>query len=708
LKKFIFTTAELPDSAIHTLTTLSNGFISIRGVPELTETSTGTFIAGVYCDTPLFYRELVNLPRVVSLYVRLDGVPLVPSEEVFTLDALRGIVEYKAKLVARGGYLEYTGVRLVHAKRKEVVALRGKLVSRGVRGRLTLDLPVELNTCNPSVPENICVKLYRVVEKSADSQAVRVKVVSADQRYSVEFAAGAKSSRAALQAYAAGERVGFAGEVEVEDGSVVTVEKLVAASTAGEAASVLNAALNMDFNQLAASHSEEWERRWRELGLEAEGDEEFVDALYLNTFHLLQMYNSELPFFALPARGFHGHGYRGHVFWDTEIYALPFYLILKPEASRKILMYRCALLNAARYNAERNGCRGAQFPWESADDGFEATPREIPLDLRGERKVVIRTGELEHHITADVAYAVWLYHRYTGDDEFISQCGLALLIETARFWASRFEYDSSKGKYVIRRVIGPDEYHVGVDNSFYTNLLAAFNLQLAASYSRQAGDQPEGREVLSQLNVTDSEVREWERIAENVFLPRGADGVWEEFEGYLSLEDYTLPEGCIGEACVPEDVLARVEKTRLVKQADVVAGLFLLRHLFSREELSRNYEFYKRRTTHASSLSIPMYAGLAAYIGKLEEASALLRTAMLADLKNIYANTGDGFHVGSAGGAWTALLFGFLRLEENRGKLTVAPVLPPYLRRLRLTVNFRGKRYLLEVDGKRASIKELS
>lgn len=706
MRKFTFQRGELPDSAIHTLTTLSNGFVSIRGDPELVESSAGTFVTGVYCDTPVFHRELVNLPRVIPIYVRLNGAPLVPSKEVYILDTLHGILEYRATLVARQGHLEYIGTRLVHRKRKELVALKGVFVSRGVGGNLAVDLPIELGTSNPSVPEGIFARLYRVVDRSASDEYASAKVVTLDDRYSVDFAAHARSEQVDFQAYSNGTRVGFAGEVEIRDGSVVAVEKLVSISTSGQSAGILTSVRRMSFEELAASHSREWEREWRELGLEMEGDDEFANAVYLNTFHLLQVYNDELPYFALPARGFHGHGYRGHVFWDSEIYALPFYLLLKPEAARKMLMYRCSLLGAARVNAEKNGYRGAQYPWESADDGEEATPREVPLDLRGGRKVIIRTGELEHHITADIAYAVWLYHRYTGDDEFIEQCGLELLIETARFWASRCEYDYSKGMFVIKNVIGPDEYHVGVDNNFYTNLLAAHNLRLAAAYCKQAAGRPGWEKVVRRLGVTDSEVNTWENVAEHIFLPRVDGGLWEEFEGYSSLEDWVVPEGCIGESCLPKEVLARVEKTRLVKQADVVAALFLLRHSFDYEELIRNYEFYRSRTTHASSLSIPMYAALAAYVGKIQEASALLRTAVFADLKNVYGNTGEGFHIGSAGGAWMALLLGFLRLEEKDGKLAVTPRLPVYLERLSLVVHFRGKKYHVEVSESRVRIRE--
>uniref|UniRef100_A0A7C3SL53 Glycoside hydrolase family 65 protein n=1 Tax=Thermofilum pendens TaxID=2269 RepID=A0A7C3SL53_THEPE len=404
---------------------------------------------------------------------------------------------------------------------------------------------------------------------------------------------------------------------------------------------------------------------WRELGLSIEGDEDFANALILNTFHLLQVYNDECEVFILPARGLHGYGYRGHVFWDADIYALPFYLLFKPEAARKMLEYRCRNLDAAIENARRNGYEGAQYPWESADDGLEATPREVPLDLAGKRRVRILTGELEHHITADVAYAVDLYFRFTQDRDFFERCGLRILVLTARFWVSRAQWDPARGKYVIRNVIGPDEYHVGVDNNFYTNVMAKHNLELAAHYAREALADSKLRERLLELRVTQEEISKWVEVSSKLEIPCESDGLCEQFEGYFKLKDFTIEPGVLGEKNLPQEVLASVHEYQVIKQADVVAAMFLLRDKFPREVLVKNYEYYLRRTTHASSLSLPMYAALALYLGRSEEGYDLLRQAALADISNIYGNTSDGFHVGSAGGVWTAILFGLLKIQPG-------------------------------------------
>jgi len=474
---------------------------------------------------------------------------------------------------------------------------------------------------------------------------------------------------------------------------------------------ILKDSQSKDFNQIYSLHREKWHREWDELGLKINGDKEFEKALIFNTFHLLQLYNEKSDYFILPARGLHGFGYRGHVFWDADIYCLPFYLFIKPDAAKKMLKFRFKNLISAKINAKRNGYEGAQFPWESADDGFEATPEEVPLDILGKTKVIIETGKLEHHITADIAYAVDLYYRYTADEEFKKIYGLKIIFETARFWASRVSYDPSKRAYTINNVIGPDEYHVHVNNSFYTNLMAKYNLEIAIDYYKQCLEKEEWRDCLKELSLDQNEIVQWENIASNIYLPCSEDGFCEEFEGYSKseLEDYILPNGVIGEKSLPISEKNKIGKNKLIKQADVVLGMFLLRDRFKKEIIMKNYDYYLKRTTHASSLSLPIYSCVAAYLGKIEEAYRMLKYASMADLGNIYGNTPDGFHVGSAGGIWMALFFGFLRINiDAEGKLNIQPSLPRNINEFKLKFSFKSKKLLLKASHENFSIIQIN
>ena len=694
-RRFTFSEDALDRETIATLTTLSNGFLSIRGDPEFVESAHGTFVAGVYSSTPVFYRELVNLPRAHSLYAELEGIPLAPERVSYTLDVGRGLLEIESTLSSPYGKLEYKSVRFVHREYKGVIGLKATFKSVDASGRLYIEAPIELEFSNPSVPPEVSVKLYRVLSKTVAGHPM-VTVETADGRYKLWIASKLKPLfEGDVKGYSTQRKVGELVSLDVHPGLAFSVERFAVVGSSGEDVSAqLREIHERGFEELLDRHVARWEEEWRDLGIEIEGDEELASALIFNAFHLLQIYNEQSDVFIVPARGLHGYGYRGHVFWDAEIYAFPFYLLFKPNAAKKMLMYRCRLLNAAIENAKRNGYRGAQYPWESADDGFEATPREVPLDLTGERRVRIYTGDLEHHITADIAYAVDLYYRFTGDLDFLEECGLPILVNTARFWASRVEWDSSRGRYVIRNVIGPDEYHIGVDNNFYTNVMAKHNLELAASYSRSLMSDHRFSKVLERLNVTREEIEEWEKISSNIYVNCDPQGLCEQFDGYFNLKDYTIPPGTVGEKNLPAHVLQSVQDYQLIKQADVVAAIFLLRERFPREVIEKNYDYYLPRTTHASSLSLPMYAAVALYLGRYEEGMRMLKTAALADLANVYGNSKDGFHVGSAGGVWMALLFGLLRIRGGEELTYVRPEGVPV--RLSFSVKYRGKRYRIE------------
>ena len=207
-----------------------------------------------------------------------------------------------------------------------------------------------------------------------------------------------------------------------------------------------------------------------------EGDDESQRALRFAVYHLTSAANPEDDRVSIGARALTGDAYLGHVFWDTEIYLLPFYTAVWPEAARALLMYRFHTLPGARAKAAHFGFKGALYAWESADTGTETTPERVVVS--DGTVVDILTGQMEHHISADVAYAVWQYWRATGDDDFFLRAGAEILLETARFWASRAVAEAD-GRRHIRHVIGPDEYHEDVDDNAFTNVMARWNIARA-------------------------------------------------------------------------------------------------------------------------------------------------------------------------------------------------------------------------------------
>ena len=281
---------------------------------------------------------------------------------------------------------------------------------------------------------------------------------------------------------------------------------------------------------------------------------------------------------SIGARALTGDDYRGHVFWDTEIYLLPFYTLTWPEAARALLMYRFHTLDGARAKAAGMGWRGALYAWESADTGAETTPEQV---IGPDRQVVdVLCGKQEQHISADVAYAVWQYWQATGDEAFLRDAGAEILLETARFWASRAELEADGCRH-IRGVIGPDEYHEHIDDNAFTNVMARWNIRRALDVAALLRERWPERWARLSVRIWALTTPNWSNGATSpTRSPPGLDpetGLFEQFAGISSLEDIDLAD--YAGRSVPMDVVLgreRTQKSQVVKQADVVALLALL------------------------------------------------------------------------------------------------------------------------------------
>ena len=443
-----------------------------------------------------------------------------------------------------------------------------------------------------------------------------------------------------------------------------------------------------------------WEKLWSISDIIVEGDDEAQHLVRYNIFQLLQVMDSE---YGIPARGLHGEGYSGHIFWEMDIYMLPFYALLHPEAARKILLYRYKMLDDARKNARRNGFRGAQYPWEATDDGEEVTPSKI-IDLVTGRSFRIWTGEEEIHITADVAYAFDYYYRATKDDKFLFKYGLEVMFETARFWASRVKYRAGKG-YIIDKVMGPDEMHEHVDNSAYVNFMAKWNLLTAYEYYHMAKRimPKELEKIANKIGLSEDEVRYWKIIAENIYLPWDKKtGFIEQFEGYNSLRDMLVKDIDIKAFNMLQEEL---KKTKLIKQADVVLLLYILGDQFDLKTKRVNYEYYEPRTLHLSSLSPAPYAIIASEIGKMDDAYKYFMMAAKMDLEDIRGDLDKGVHTGCIGGLWQVVVNGFAGVRLGRNELIINPRLPPHWRRLTFKLRYRNALLKVDISKKKILIK---
>jgi len=447
-----------------------------------------------------------------------------------------------------------------------------------------------------------------------------------------------------------------------------------------------------DVNGVIAEHREAWLTRWKASDLRIEGDAAAQRALRFAIYHLSSASNPEDERVSIGARGLSGTAYKGHVFWDTDIFMLPFFILTYPEAARALVMYRYYTLAGARAKAARLGYRGALYAWESADTGEEMTP---PFVVSPDGGIVrILTGEQEQHISADVAFGVWKYWEATGDEGFLVNAGAEILIETARFWASRAELEED-GRYHIRGVIGPDEYHEKVDDNAYTNGLAQWNLEVGEEVARLVAERwPEQWRALSRrLGLEAEEPRRWLQVARELYT--GFDeqtGLFEQFRGYFGLEDIDLAP--FAQRTAPMDVLLgreRIQRAKIIKQPDVVMLVHLLWERLPPEVRKANFEYYEPRCGHGSSLSPAIHALVAARLGDAALAERYFREAAEIDLSDNMGNAAGGVHVGALGGLWQATVFGFAGLRFTDEGPEHRPNLPPSWRSLSMRFQWRGR-----------------
>jgi kojibiose phosphorylase len=446
------------------------------------------------------------------------------------------------------------------------------------------------------------------------------------------------------------------------------------------------------FNILIKEHERAWNERWEVADIQIEGDDSLQRAVRFAGYHLLSSATVNDGLTSIGPRDLSGIAYHGHVFWDTEIFVLPFLTLTWAEAARSCLLYRYRTLGGARLRARSLGYEGALYAWESTDTGEDRTPEFAILPDGSAARVL--NGEQENHISGAVPYAVMHYWRATGDDAFMLQYGAEILFECARFWRSRVSpMDHSYG---IRRVIGPDEYHEAVDNNAYTNALARWTLLAAESYltGLRESDPEAAKALMRRLGIHADEPREWRRVGERIcrssFLE---DEVVEQFDGFFGLNPVDVASYL--RAGVPLDIAVghdAVQHLRCVKQADVLMAMRLLPDMWTEASARKNLTYYEPMTAHTSSLSPPVHALIAAWLRDDALCRRYLEQAMNIDLVHSFRGAAGGVRIGSLGALRQAVTYGLAGFKFSAEGIAFDPFLPTPITALSFSVTWRQRR----------------
>ncbi len=730
------------------LCTLGNGYFASRGAAPESATGSfhypGTYIAGLYnrleshvAGRTIENESIVNVPNWLPLGFRIeDGEWFDPG----SVD----IKQYRQELDMKRGLLKRTVV-FEDAKKRRTRLIQRRFVHMSnchLAGLETTLLPenwsgnIEVRSGIDGSVENTLVERYRQLNNQhlvqlgngvADDRLIWLQVATRQSHIRIATAVRTQifTMNSAEKIHCSTSRqescIFQHFNIQVREKETIRIEKTAALYDSGDPAiseSLLEALETLrhagGFAELLERHEISWEHLWKRWQIRVKaGSPRVEQILNLHIFHLLQTVspNSVHLDAGVTPRGLHGEAYRGLVMWD-ELFIFPLLNLRMPDITRSLLMYRYHRLSRACWRAQQKGYDGAMFPWQSGSNGEEQA-QTLHLNPESGRWIP-DNSQLQRHINIAVAYNVWQYYQVTGDEEFLEFYGAELMILIARFWASKSRYNSALGRYDIRRVMGPDEFHdgypdasePGIDNNAYTNVMAAWVLWRTLD---MLGNLPEQRcrFIRESLAVEEKDIRLWDDISRKLQVPFHDDGIISQFENYDKLKefDWETYRRKYGNIQRLDRILESEGDSpncyRLSKQADVLMLFYLLsadelRELFERlnypfryETIPDNIDYYLSRTSHGSTLSRVVHAWVMSR-SKREMSWCLFRDALESDIEDIQGGTThEGIHLGAMAGTVDLVLRCYSGIECRGDVLRFNPCLPSELTGLAFSIKYR-------------------
>ncbi|MCG9970352.1 glycoside hydrolase family 65 protein [Gramella sp. YB25] len=745
------------------LCTLGNGYFATRGAAEEAEADDvhypGTYLAGSYnrlksevAGKTLENEDLVNWPNWLQLSFRLDG-----DKNWFRLEE-KQVLDYRQELDFSEGILrremhfkdkkhretKITSTRLVSMANPHLACIKWEFTPVNWSGPVMMRSALDGSVKNEGVKryKALSSKHLKIIEQGKTNDIIYLLVQTNQSRIYMAQAArchvysGNKKLRTNREILEEEGKISERFSFQASQGKTVTIEKIISVSSSKDRAinEPLNSSLEtlrneLDFSALKARHSEAWSRLWKQfdITLKSPGNSQLL--LRLHIFHLLQTSSMHTigRDVGIPARGWHGEAYRGHIFWD-ELFIFPLLNYRLPDLTHSLLLYRYYRLGAAKKLAEKEGLKGAMFPWQSGSSGREES-QVIHLNPKSGKWLPDHTY-LQRHVNLAIAYNIWQYYEVTADRNFMKFYGAEMLLEIAHFFASITTWSEFRQRYEIRNVVGPDEFHTaypgsdepGINNNAYTNVMTSWLFSHAKKAFELIGTTRQ--EALKQkLKLDDREFSKWEEISRKLYVPFIKEGIIAQFEGYEQLPEFDWE--AYREKYQSIQRLDRILNAegdsvncyKASKQADVL----MLFYLFSAEELVQlfkdmgyqfnperipdNIEYYVSRTSDGSTLSRIVRSWVEARSDR-ECAWHCFREAIVSDFEDVQGGTTpEGIHMGSMAGTVDILQRCFTGLEVRDNVLRLNPYFPEEITSLGMEINYRGVWLSLEFSGNQCRIK---
>jgi len=680
---------------------LGNGAMGMRANFEedyTGDTLQGSYIGGVYYPDktrvgwwkngyPEYFAKVLNAPNWIGLHIKING-------ELLDLNTCLEVKNFRRQLNMKEGWYErsFTAMlpnqqeiqvkvlRFLSLRYDEIGALRYEITP------LTTDATIEIESYLDSGIKNSDAnwdeRFWNTLEISSEDNfatilaetkktGFKVHTFMQNQLFIDNKALNISSKENKKENY-----IGLQYELTAKKNQTFRIEKYGGYSRSNDYSTLtksktLSKSIAL-FDSLLEKQKEDWAAIWETSDIVIEGDEKAQQGIRFNIFQLNQTYSGKYAHLNIGPKGFTGEKYGGSTYWDTEAYCLPFYMATKgAEVARNLLMYRYNQLDKAIENAEKLGFTGGAALYPMVTMNGEECHNEWEITFE------------EIHRNGAIAFAIYNYTRYTGDESYLKDYGIEVLIAIARFWAQRVSFSEEKQKYVILGVTGPNEYENNINNNFYTNYLASWCLRYAA----------EQVITLQKEGITKEETQQWLHIAQNIYFPYSEKyGVYLQQDGFLDKDLKPVSAIPAGERPLNQHwSWDRILRSPYIKQADTLQVFYFFEDHFTKEELQRHYEFYEPFTVHESSLSPCVHSVLASALGKTDEAYTLyLRTARL-DLDDYNKEVHEGLHITSMAGTWLSIVEGFAGMRVKNGKLHFTPRLPKHWKSLSFKVIFQGE-----------------
>jgi trehalose/maltose hydrolase-like predicted phosphorylase len=702
---------------------IGNGYIGYRGTLEEfdKEQKTATVISGLYDQVGNQWREPVNLPNggFVQVVYRGEALHALKSKVLNhsqSLDIRHALHTRETTFEARdGSQFTVNARRFVSLARLHLLCIEYTL-------RADRDCEIDLLT---GVEGDVWdINGPHLEALSVSNQAGILSVAATTHENAVHVAVSeaiAVPQTGSVESFDSSRRQ--IAQVRLTKNTPFTIHKFVAHFTSLEVEAPLEAsrlrcaeAATLGFAALLDEHNALWDNRWDDCDVQIEGDAEAQQALRFSMYHLLAIVPTHSDQASIPARGMSGQMYKGAIFWDTEIFMLPFFIHSFPALSRNLLLYRYHTLEGARRKAQAYGYRGAYYAWESQETGDDACTEYAVTDVFTNRPMRTYFRDKQIHISGDIVYAFWNYYDITGDSAIWHDGGAEVTFECARFYLSHIYYNPDKARYEVLDVTGPDEYHERVHNNAFTNRLVTHTfekcLQVAALL--QASDPAFYAELMKRLDF-DRDLAFVREVIATIYQPDLTTDLIPQFDGYFNLEDPTL-KALLARKLHPHEYLGGgnglATTTQIIKQADVVLMLYLFGQRYTQEAKVANWEYYEPRTEHGSSLSHCSYSLIAAQIGKTDWAyKYFLKTATIDLIGNGKQYVGTlyigGTHPAGNGGAWMSAVMGLCGIHCTDRTIHINPRLPIAWQKVSLPIMIQGQKLSLTLTHTDITVKPL-